>query len=319
MDIVFCSDRRVLAGLHVAAKSVLAHLAGTVVRPVFWIFSDEIDEADLALLHATLESTGRPFTLQLRSVDAAPLQAFPRLTGSLAAYYRLLVPEQIDAERYLYLDVDTLCRADLSVLMGVPLDGCPAALCSEGPITGNADTLISKLLGERATGDYFNSGVMVVDVQKWRSMGLTAQCLEFLTNNKVTHWDQSAVNYVLHGRIASIKSHFNCYTNVRSNWPLLKRPHSGKNCLLHFVDYPKPWSRYGEWVHPFGRDWWSAYRSTAHYPVGRSPDLEVELRWEQWPDYKKAVKDKLLFFAYARGWIQPKGVPSCEKSHEFQR
>jgi lipopolysaccharide biosynthesis glycosyltransferase len=310
MHIVFCCDRKVLAGLHVAAKSVLAHFAGSVDRPVFWVFSDEIDAADLALLRATLDSTGRPFTLHLRSVDIAPLQGFTKLTGSLAAYYRLLVPEQIEADRYLYLDVDTLCRADLSAVVDLELNGHPIALCAECPMTSCADQSVVETLGAAASGEYFNSGVMLVDRNRWREKNVTIRCLDHLSNHRADYWDQSAINCVLHGDIATLPPRFNWYTNVRAHWPALKPPLGGKDRLLHFVDYPKPWSRHGRWLHPFGPNWWNAYRNTAHYRNGPRPDLEVELKSEHWPGYKKAIKDRLLFGAYSIGCLRPKGVPS---------
>lgn len=309
MDIVFCCDRRVLAGLHVAAMSVLSHLSSTVACPVFWVFSDEIESADLALLHSTLESTGRPFTLHLRSVDTAALQAFSKLTGSLAAYYRLLVPEQIESDRYLYLDVDTLCRTDLSAAMDLELAGRPVALCAECTMALSADKSVVDLLGAKGGGNYFNSGVMLVDRHRWREKNVTVRCLEFLSRHPVDYHDQSAINYVLHGDISSLPPRFNCYTNVRAHWPALRPPLEGSDRFLHFVDYPKPWSRHGRWVHPFGGDWWTTYQKTAHYCNGARPDLEVDLDWKQWPGYKKIIKDRLLFAAYSRGWMQPKGVP----------
>lgn len=295
MNIVFCSDRRVLAGLHVAAKSVLTHLDSHAGHPVFWVYSGEIDDADISLLDKTLVSTGRPFTLRKRDVDVKPLQAFPRLTGSLAAYYRLLVPDQIDADRYLYLDVDTLCCADLSSLFQHLLDDHPLALCSESPMATSADISVIKMLGSQTTGDYYNSGVMLVDRNRWLEKDVTARCLDFLSRYRADYWDQSAINFVMHGDIATLPAQFNCYSNVRANWPALKPPMSGNGRLIHFVDYPKPWSRYGRWVHPLGGDWWSAYRETAHYEVGPRPDLEMPLKAEQWQGYKKAIMIEFYF------------------------
>jgi lipopolysaccharide biosynthesis glycosyltransferase len=289
--------------------SVLSHLATAVTNPVFWVFSDELDSADLALLHSTLESTGRPFTLYLRTVDPAPLLAFPKITGSLATYYRLLVPQQIEACRYLYLDVDTLCRADVSPAMKQEFSSHPIALCVESPMSACGDKSVVEALGFPSTGNYFNAGVMLVDRKCWIQNDVTTRCLNYLSNHRADFWDQSAINYVLHGEIGSLPPRFNCYTNVRAYWPSLRPPLDNSDRLLHFVDYPKPWSRHGRWVHPFGGEWWRAYRKTAHYRVGPSPDLEIELKCEQWPGYKKLLKDRLLFSLYSLGWIRPKGVP----------
>src|SRR5271156_901589 len=107
MNIVFCADRSVLPGLHVAAYSLLEHISPAVAQTRFFVFSDKLDQSDLALLHKTLASLNKPFALELRRVDAALFTGFPPLNGGWAAYYRLTVPQVLDVERFLYVDVDT--------------------------------------------------------------------------------------------------------------------------------------------------------------------------------------------------------------------
>jgi lipopolysaccharide biosynthesis glycosyltransferase len=89
MNIVFCADRGVLPGLHVAAYSLLERISISAGQTSISIFSDALDDADLALLRQTLAGAGRPFTLELRRVDPAQFTGFPSLNGSWATYYRL--------------------------------------------------------------------------------------------------------------------------------------------------------------------------------------------------------------------------------------
>lgn len=308
MNFVFCSDRRMLGGLHVAAMSVLQTLDTKVEKVAIWVFSDDLQASDEALLRETLDSVGRPYSLRMRQVNVDPLVGFPKLAGSLGTYYRLLIPRQIQAERYLYLDVDTLCRIDLSPLMEISFAGNPIGLCPECPMSATLDAGVREVLGPAAGGNYYNAGVMLVDRQQWEAEQVTERCFEFLSKHHAPFWDQSAINAVLVGQITSLPEQFNCYTNVRANWPALKDIGSGEDRFLHFTDYPKPWSRFGRWVHPFGKHWWAVYRETALWRVSPRAKSYGKGFLHQVKGYKKVMKDRLLFEGYRRGWFLPKGV-----------
>jgi len=306
MNIVFCTDRAMLPALHVAAMQVLKYITG---RPEFSILSEDLAESDLALLRKTLDSVGKPFGLALIQVSSKPFVNFPRLTGSLAAYFRLLIPELIEDEKCLYLDCDTFCQVDLATLFHWDLGICPVGMCAESPITGTADVRVAKELGSRAIGHYYNSGVMLFANPLWKIEQIAHRCLEYVSRQKPDYHEQSAINFVLHGRIAGLPTNYNCYTNVRANWPVLKFPVNGMGQFLHFVDFPKPWSRFGRWVHPFGNMWWQAYRQTAYSQTGDKVISVVKWSQKIKVGYKKALKDKILFSLYCAGLILPKGVP----------
>jgi lipopolysaccharide biosynthesis glycosyltransferase len=305
MNIIFCTDRLMLPALHVAAKQVLKFITG---RPEFTIISEDLDQRDLDLLNQTLDTVGKGYRLGVIEASTKPFAKFPRLTGSLAAYYRLLAPGLLDCQKCLYIDCDTFCLVDLAPLFEINLGDCPVGMCAESPIDGNADVRIAKELGARASGYYYNSGVILFNCAQWREENLESKCLEYIEAQQPDYHEQSALNFILHGRIYSLPPQFNLYTNVRTNWPSLIPPQNGEGRLLHFVDFPKPWSRYGRWVHPFGNMWWNAYRETAHAQNGG--DVFSSLKWNQktWVGYKKTLKDKLLFDLYSADILEPKGI-----------
>ena len=295
-----------LAALHVAAKSVLEHFQG---EPSFTVLSDELGQDDIGLLHKTLAATGKKFQLNLLRVDSKPFQHFPSLAGRHSTYFRLLIPDLIPNDRCLYLDSDVFCACDLSDLANFELGDHPVALVPEAPIEKSPDQLVFKSLGEQAHGDYFNAGVSLINCERWREENLKDQCFEFIADNQPPYWDQSALNFVLHGRIAKLPKHYNRLSNVRSNWPFFRPPSRCSGHLVHFVDFPKPWSRFGRWVHPFGKMWWQAYQQTAHSQVGGKVISTVKWNAKTREGYKKALKDKILFSLYCEGLILPKGVP----------
>jgi lipopolysaccharide biosynthesis glycosyltransferase len=287
-----------------------------VAQTRFFVFSDELDESDLALLHKTLASLNKPFTLELCRVDAALFTGFPSLNGSWAAYYRLAVPQALDAERFLYVDADTLCDVDVSGLNALDLGKAPAGLVPEAPLAGAADRVVAGQLGNSPTEPYYNSGIILVNVAEWRRQRVTESAMEYISTHRPPFHDQSALNVALHKDAMSLDERFNCITNMRKNWPMLKQPYGKIGRLVHFVDYPKPWDFLGEFVHPQYDLWRSVLDKTAmkHFrswhatPSGKFPKTR-----KAWTGYKKALKDRLLFAGYARGWLKKiKGVPEAK-------
>jgi lipopolysaccharide biosynthesis glycosyltransferase len=304
MNIVFCVDRSVLPGLHVAAYSLLEHISPTAAQTRFHVFSDDLNESDLALLRQTLASLNKPFALELRRVDVALFAGFPPLNGSCAAYYRLVVPQVFDVERFLYVDADTLCDVDVSGLNTLDLGQSPAGLVPEATLAGAVDRFVAEQLGNSPVEPYYNSGVIVVNVAEWRRQRVTERAIECLTKFHLNYWDQSALNLVLHGSAISLDGRFNCIANMRKNWPTLARLHGKINTLVHFVDYPKPWDFLGELVHPQYDLWRSVLDRTAmkHF---RSWHVTTSRKFPKtrkaWSGYKKALKDRLLFAGYSHG------------------
>jgi len=316
MNIVFCGDRSVVPGVHVAAYSLLEHISPAMAKTRFFVFSDELDESDLALLHQTLASLNKPFTLELRRVNTALFAGFPSLNGSWAAYYRLAVPQALHAERFLYVDADTLCDVDVSGLNALDLRQAPAGLVPEAPLAGAVDRFVAEQLGNSPVQPYFNSGVMLVNVAEWRRQRVTERAMEYIATHRPPFHDQSALNVVLHGNAMELDERFNCIANMRKNWPALRQPRGQTGRLVHFVDYPKPWSLFGEFVHPQYRLWRSVLDNTAMKGFRSwhaTPSRKFPETRKAWNGYKKALKDHLLFGGYSMGWFQHvKGVPILE-------
>ncbi len=316
INIVFCADRRVLPGLHVAMYSLLAHLGPAAPPAQFFVFSDELDESDLALLHRTLAAHKKLFTLELRRVDANLFTGFPSLNGSWTTYYRLAAAQVLDVERFLYVDADTLCETDVSSLNTFDLGPSPAGLVPEAPLAGAADRLVAEQLGNSPVEPYFNAGVILVNVPEWRRQRVTERAMEYLAEHRPDFWDQSALNVVLHRSAVALDERFNCIANMRKHWPALAQPPGKTGRMIHFLDYPKPWDFLGEWLHPqFGR--WRAVLDKTAMNNFRSwhatPARTIPKARKAWSGYKKTVKDRILFAGYTHGWLkQVKGVPKLK-------
>ncbi len=309
MDLVFCADRRVLPGLHAAARSALENYRGRELR--ITVFSDSLTGADEGLLRETLDIPGKACRLEIRRLDTGAFSDFGALHGSHAPYFRLHAAQVMEVPRFVYLDVDTLCGLDLSDLESLSLSGKPVGWVPEAPMAACADIGVRERF-PGGGGFYFNSGVMLVDTMEWRSRGITPRAMEYLASNSAEFWDQSALNVILHDDSAVLDARFNTVSNMRGNWPALK---SGvlPSRIIHFADHPKPWDLGGEWLHPhhalwkevLGRTALAGFRSWHDTPARKWPSSA-----KAFAGYRKALKDRVLFLGYSRGWIPSvKGIP----------
>jgi lipopolysaccharide biosynthesis glycosyltransferase len=313
MHIIFCVDRGVLPGLHVAAYSLLDRIHPAAGDTYFSIFSDALHESDMVLLRRTLTTIGKPFALELRRLDPLSFVGFPTLNSSLATYYRLFAAQIMEVDRFLYVDADTLCDVDVSELQSFDMKSAPVAWVPEAPLSRAIDRNVAEQLGSHETGSYFNAGVMLVNVSEWRRQKVTENAMEYIARYRPAFWDQSALNCVLYQKAQVLDDKFNCMSNMRKNWPVLKQPYGNIGRFVHFLDYPKPWDCGAEMVHPQYRLWRTVLSRTAMKDFRswhRTPARKFPRTSKAWSGYKKALKDRLLFAGYAKGWLRCiKGVP----------
>jgi len=316
IHIVFTPDRRFLPGLHVAAYSILASCRSAGHPVHFHIFTDRLIAEDITLLETTLRGANRPFVLELQKVPTGVFANFPAMLGSLTVYYRLVVPELLHLDRFIYVDIDTLCDVDLGELDGLNMGDSPAGLVPEAPLAKAVDRFVAKQLGDSQIEPYFNAGVILVNVAEWRRQKITGQALNYIAVHRPAFHDQAALNYVLHRKAFALDARFNCIANMRKNWLALKQPYGQISRMVHFLDYPKPWDFLGEIVHPQYRLWRSVLDKTAMKNFRSwhaTPSRKFPKTRKTWSGYKKALKDRLLFAGYSRGWLkQVKGVPPAD-------
>jgi lipopolysaccharide biosynthesis glycosyltransferase len=112
-----------------------------------------------------------------------------------AVYYRLfftfLIPA--DVQRLLYIDTDVLVVNDLSELYRQDLHSYPVGAVYDNYVK------TAPQLGIEQEGNYFNSGVLLIDVAKWKEQQISEKAMQFLADypDKIKFVDQDALNAVL--------------------------------------------------------------------------------------------------------------------------
>ncbi len=146
--------------------------------------------------------------IQYYSISDSRLNDFVTMnTWTSAVYYRLyfssLVQDKV--ERLIYLDTDTVVLKSLMELNSVSLGGFPVAAVWDNYVR------TQPLIGIEKEGEYFNSGVLVIDVNRWRDEKISENAIRYLLDypERIKFVDQCALNAVLKGKWQKLENKFN--------------------------------------------------------------------------------------------------------------
>ena len=149
--------------------------------------------------------------------------------------YEVLADENIDY--VLYLDSDILVNGNIDEFWNYKNTEYVAAVISDKAAKENALRV--------HTQNYFNSGVMFVNLKKWKANDYTKLSIQKASEKKWQYIDQDVMNTLLNNRLIYVSTNYNYYYNLSRildnyNKPsLVAIPKEAK--ILHFVGISKPW------------------------------------------------------------------------------
>lgn len=176
---------------------------------------------------------------------------------SIATYFRLLIPELLPQqyEKVIYLDSDLIVNHDIGELWEVEIgENHLLAVQDLGiPYVSSMYGLINyKELGIPFDCKYFNAGVLVINLKKWRSENVDEKVVDYLEKNRdfVRWWDQDGLNAVLAGCWSELDLKWNQTTVVHSYSSWEESPFSKEvyedlihdPYIIHFAHAEKPWN-----------------------------------------------------------------------------
>ena len=131
----------------------------------------------------------------------------------LACYYRLFIQSLFpEYDKVLYLDCDIIVLGDVSELYHTDLEGNYVAGVIENWILYSP--VFSHYTKEAVgidSAEYINSGIMVMDLAKFRENQIEEQFVDLINtyNFNVIDPDQSYINYLCHGKIKYLPFEWN--------------------------------------------------------------------------------------------------------------
>lgn len=191
---------------------------------------------------------------------------------SIASYYRLLIsdllPQTID--KAIYLDSDLVVKGDLELLWNIDVEENYLLAVQDDdrfcPYVSSPRGLSNwKELGFSANSPYFNAGVIVFNLAKWRSETMCAKALDYLANNRqYIRWhDQDVLNATVRGQWKTLDSKWN-----RMVPQSMTQEDVEAASIIHFTSPAKPWTTLEPYVprnlyyQYLDKTDWSGYRLT---------------------------------------------------------
>jgi lipopolysaccharide biosynthesis glycosyltransferase len=240
--IALASNERYFPGLYCAVASALSHL-NSARQVDLRVLDGGISKHSKNTLCRLVERYGKAVRLQFVAVDESAFRdATLGPAESHMTYCRTLLPRLLDVPRLIYLDCDLLVFRDVSELFKLELSPgkiLAAVPDSETLTLGDDSRTLASEMNLPAIERYFNAGVMLLNLNELRKQNFTEQALEFFKKwrGRYRFWDQSAFNFLLHGRIDDLPEHWN-----RASWRFDAQQTNDLDCVLHYTT-SAPWLR----------------------------------------------------------------------------
>ena len=244
--VVASTDDNYAYPLGVMFVSLLANTE-TPEKMSLFVIDGGISEDKKNRLRECVES--RKASLTFLDMNNEIYASFPTVAQiSAPAYFRISIPELFDdnVTRAIYLDCDLIIQSDIRALWDMPLDNYGMAAVE------NISSSTYRQSG-LAQSDYFNSGVMIIDLDYWREHNIPERVRRFKQEHPelICTNDQCALNGVFKGEWKALPIQWNHQSGLYKNSEQTNRLKQNNLWdeavyspnIIHYVGWAKPWIR----------------------------------------------------------------------------
>jgi lipopolysaccharide biosynthesis glycosyltransferase len=261
------------------------------------VITDGLESQILEKFEKFLSSSQHSHTII--TIDKSDLENAPVTHHiSLATYFRLLIPQVLPADisKVLFLDADMIIRQSIGPLWNLDIEQFSHAAA----ISAGMDTYEQEL-GLLKGCLYFNAGMMLINLKKWRELEVFERSCDLIRNQpgRLKWWDQDTLNLLLHDRWRPIDLTWNAqpfiygqtmYGQTLNETYEFHHRYQEFNYLqavtdpaiVHYVGGGscKPWHYYCQ--HPFRDDYlkFQALTPWRNAPLIGIPNLVNQMRWK---------------------------------------
>jgi lipopolysaccharide biosynthesis glycosyltransferase len=257
IDIVFAADENYAWQMYVALVSVVQN---TAEKCSFKIVDSGISDKTKSKI-STMVSNIDNAEIEFIKIDTGKYFPNVKLNRGLpiAAYSRLLIPNVFsNLKRVIYMDCDIIALGDIAGLWNYDLSGHAIGACRR--LGFREERLKNLLNGIHLPIDYklyFNSGVLLIDCEKWRNDNYLADIIAAEKETRATRVlnDQDVLNKVFAYNYAQIPDKYNRTDTTDKFFEPFE--HSINECVIkHYTQY-KPWASNGA-SKKYADIWWKA-------------------------------------------------------------
>jgi lipopolysaccharide biosynthesis glycosyltransferase len=301
MNIVFATSDLYSRPALITIKTLLMNNKNVEELNIYYV-ENGVSEENKTLISRLVESYKRNIVFIPMPEEYLSIKGLIRTNAIVYSYcfFQDILPKKV--EKVILLEGDSNVTDDLSEMYDIDLDGY---------YLGAADDLQSKWykrkLGMKDDSPYFNCGIMVMNLKKWREDGVSEKLKKMINNGeaKFFYEVQDELNVLMEGQIKILPPKFNCTTAVYlfdyEMMKIYRKPstycnkvdfeYSKKHPLVvHFtknqIIQPRPWIK--DSTHPYKEYYEAAKKDTSLANM------------ELW-DANRGVANKVAYALYSKG------------------
>ncbi|MCM1234203.1 MAG: glycosyltransferase family 8 protein [Ruminococcus flavefaciens] len=293
MNILYASDNNFSEIMGISILSLFENNKDVEDIRIY-IVNDNISEDNCRKIESIFTKYNRtmPIWKAIRSINEVLKVEVYEDRFSQTQFARLFLEKIIDKndERILYLDCDTIVHDSLKELWDMPLNGKMGAVLADA-----FSPLYRANIGLEKNDLMFNSGVMLIDMVKWREEFVGHQLRAFIRAHRgmVQQGDQGVLNAVLSKKVCVFSPRYNLVTNYSAftygDMMLYRKPvniYSEEEieeakvepCIIHYTSsfmVARPWENGAE--HPYKKVW-DYYKSISPW----KEEIQKEKQMKRW-------------------------------------
>ena len=243
IPIFFTIDDGYAPYLHVALISLIENASEDRKYKIIVVYQElnEENRNNLAALVKNHQNFEIEFKYMKQSLDMITDRIENRLRSdyfTMTIYFRIFIPDMYpEYDKAIYIDSDIVVPGDISELYDTDMHNNLIGVVKDGSVNDVAELqrYMTESLGLKL-GDYFNSGMLLMNMKELRNVKLAEHFLYLL--NKY-HFDcvapdQDYLNSMCYGKIEYLDSCWDAMPN--RNKPEIKNPK-----IIHYNLFDKPW------------------------------------------------------------------------------
>lgn len=210
INIAYCTDSNYLEHVGVSINSIKLNNLDNDIH--FHVFLYDVSQEEQQKLQKVSSS------ITLYSIPEEELTKYSDTQNNKvkhinrSMYIRLSVPRLLKdiVDKFIYLDADTLCFADISSISDIDIDSVVCAVTTDSLDKQNILKNQERL--QLNSTNYFNSGFLYINVNKWIESDTENKVNQILLSSEKRHLiypDQDALNIVLQNQVIWIEPKWN--------------------------------------------------------------------------------------------------------------